>query len=102
MGARKGTLLTFEAGGSRGDHPPCCFLNLGDPPGYLGGREGGMQRILSDIFFSQPSWCILPQWFARVVEWVGWVRERQMASGRQIEGLCEGLMQRAFAGELVA
>jgi hypothetical protein len=29
------------------------------------------------------------------------IHEQQVASGRQIEGLCEGLMQRAFAGELV-
>ena len=44
----------------------------------------------------------LQQQFARVVESVERIRERQSASGRQIEGLCEGLMQRAFAGELVA
>jgi type I restriction enzyme S subunit len=44
----------------------------------------------------------LQQQFARVVESVERIRERQVASGRQIEGLCEGLMQMVFAGELVA
>jgi hypothetical protein len=28
------------------------------------------------------------------------IREQQVASGKEIEGLCEGLMQRAFAGEI--
>jgi type I restriction enzyme, S subunit len=42
----------------------------------------------------------LQQQFARVVESVERIRERQVASGQQIEGLCEGLMQRAFAGEI--
>jgi hypothetical protein len=28
------------------------------------------------------------------------IREQQVASGKEIEGLCEGLMQRAFDGEL--
>jgi len=44
----------------------------------------------------------LQQQFARVVKSVELIREQQMASGWQIEGLCEGLMQRAFAGELAA
>lgn len=44
----------------------------------------------------------LQQQFARVVQDVERIREQQVASGRQIEGLCEGLMVRAFAGELVA
>jgi hypothetical protein len=44
----------------------------------------------------------LQQQFARVVQDVERIREQQVASGRQIEGLCEGLMQRAFKGELVA
>jgi len=43
----------------------------------------------------------LQQQFARIVQDVERIRERQVASGRQIEGLCEGLMARAFAGELV-
>ena len=43
----------------------------------------------------------LQQQFAHVVESVERIRDQQVASGRQIEGLCEGLMQRAFAGELV-
>jgi type I restriction enzyme, S subunit len=43
----------------------------------------------------------LQQQFARIVEDVERIREKQVASGKEIEGLCEGLMQRAFAGELV-
>jgi len=39
--------------------------------------------------------------FARIVESVKRIRERQLASGNEIEGLCKGLMARAFAGELV-
>jgi hypothetical protein len=38
--------------------------------------------------------------FARIVECVERIRDHQAASGRQIEGLCEGLMQREFAGKL--
>jgi hypothetical protein len=30
------------------------------------------------------------------------IRQRRVASGREIEGLCEGLMARAVTGELVA
>jgi len=44
----------------------------------------------------------LQQQFARIVESVERIRQQQVASGKEIEGLCEGLMQRAFAGELVA
>ncbi|MFA6331502.1 MAG: restriction endonuclease subunit S [Methanoregula sp.] len=44
----------------------------------------------------------LQQQFARIVQDVERIREQQVASGREIEGLCEGLMQRAFAGELTA
>ncbi|MFA6331500.1 MAG: hypothetical protein WCX22_00980 [Methanoregula sp.] len=40
------------------------------------------------------------QQFARVVQDVEQIRDQQAASGKVIEGLCEGLMQRAFAGEL--
>jgi len=43
----------------------------------------------------------LQQQFARVIESVERIRERQVASEKEIEGLCEGLMQRKFAGELV-
>jgi len=43
----------------------------------------------------------LQQQFARTVEEVERIRERQVASGKEIEGLCGGLMQRAFGGELV-
>ena len=43
----------------------------------------------------------LQQQFAGVVQDVERIRERQMASGKAIEGLSEGLMQRAFSGELV-
>lgn len=45
---------------------------------------------------------VLQQQFALVVENVERIRDQQVASGRQIEGLCEGLMQRAFQGEQVA
>ncbi len=38
--------------------------------------------------------------FARIVENVERIREQQVASGKEIEGLCEGLMAGAFAGEL--
>jgi hypothetical protein len=44
----------------------------------------------------------LQQQFAHIVESVERIHERQVASGRQIEGLCEGLMARAFEGKLVA
>jgi hypothetical protein len=37
--------------------------------------------------------------FARIVENVERIRELQMASGIAIEGLSEGMMQRAFRGE---
>lgn len=42
------------------------------------------------------------QQFARVVQDVERIREQQVVSGRQIEGLCEGLMARAFGGKLNA
>jgi len=42
----------------------------------------------------------IQQQFARIVESVERIREQQVASGKEIEGLCEGLMARAFAGEL--
>lgn len=41
------------------------------------------------------------QQFTYIVESVERIRDQQVASGRQMEGLCEGLMQRAFAGVLV-
>jgi len=44
----------------------------------------------------------LQQQFARFVESVERIREQQGVSGNEIEGLCEGLMARAFTGELVA
>ncbi|MDP3397197.1 MAG: restriction endonuclease subunit S [Methanoregula sp.] len=44
----------------------------------------------------------LQQQFARIVESVERIHDQQVASGRQIEGLCEGLMQRAFKGDLIA
>jgi len=67
--------------------------------------RGGIQRFLS-IKEMEKIPCIAPplalqQQFARVVESMERIRDQQAASGRQIEGLCEGLMQRAFAGELV-
>ena len=42
----------------------------------------------------------LQQQFAHIVERVERIRDQQVASGKEIEGLCEGLMQRAFAGDL--
>jgi Restriction endonuclease S subunits len=42
----------------------------------------------------------LQQQFARIVEEVERVREKQAESGKEIEALCGGLMQRAFGGEL--
>ena len=56
--------------------------------------------VLSDLLFICPP-LALQQQFARIVERVERIRDQQVASGRLIEGLCEGLMQRAFAGELV-
>jgi type I restriction enzyme S subunit len=43
----------------------------------------------------------LQQEFARVVQEVERLRGKQVESGKEIEGLCGGLMQRAFKGELV-
>jgi type I restriction enzyme S subunit len=43
----------------------------------------------------------LQQQFANIVESVERIRQRQVESGCEIERLCEGLMARAFAGELV-
>jgi hypothetical protein len=43
----------------------------------------------------------LQQLFARIVESVERIREQQVASGRQIEGLYEGMMAKAFGGVLV-
>lgn len=42
----------------------------------------------------------LQQQFARIVEEVERFRGKQAESGKEIEALCGGLMQRAFAGEL--
>jgi type I restriction enzyme, S subunit len=55
--------------------------------------------VLSDLLFICPPFA-LQQQFARVVERVERIRDLQVASGKAIEGLCEGLMQRAFAGDL--
>jgi hypothetical protein len=44
----------------------------------------------------------IQQQFAHIMECVEQIRERQVASAKEIEWLCEGLMQRAFAGEIVA
>jgi len=44
----------------------------------------------------------LQQQFARVVEEVERIRERQVESGMEIEALSGGLVQRAFRGELIA
>ena len=45
---------------------------------------------------------VLLQQFAQIVERVERVRDQPAAPGREIDRLCEGLMQRAFAWELVA
>jgi type I restriction enzyme S subunit len=68
--------------------------------------RGGAQQFMS-IKEMELIPCLLPpltlqEQFAQIVESVERIRDQQVASGRQIEGLCEGLMQRAFAGELVA
>ena len=70
----------------------------------LGLKTGTVQKIintkqLADFKIPLPP-LVLQQQFARVVESVERIREQQVASGRHIEGLCEGLMQRAFGGEL--
>ena len=72
----------------------------------LGLKTGTVQKIintkqLADFKIPLPP-LALQQQFAQIVENVERIRERQVASGRQIEGLCEGLMARAFRGELVA
>jgi len=69
-------------------------------------KTGTVQKIintkqLADFKIPLPP-LALQQQFAQIVENVERIRERQVASGRQIEGLCEGLMARAFRGELVA
>jgi type I restriction enzyme, S subunit len=43
----------------------------------------------------------LQQQFSRIVQEVERIRERLVASGKEMEGLCERLMQRAFAGEFI-
>lgn len=75
-------------------------------PSFLSRRRGVRQKnlnqqIIKDFEVPLPP-LTLQQQFAHVVESVERIRERQVASGRQIEGLCEELMQRAFAGELGA
>jgi len=44
----------------------------------------------------------LQQEFARIVEQVEALRERQRQSAGEIDLLFEGMMQKAFTGELVA
>lgn len=61
-----------------------------------------MHVNFSEKCFSYSPPLALQQQFARVVESVERIRDQQVASGQEIEGLCEGLMQRAFGGELVA
>lgn len=57
--------------------------------------------ILSELQFICPP-LTLQQQFARVVEEVERIRKRQAESGKEIEALCGGLVQRAFRGELIA
>jgi len=56
--------------------------------------------VFSDLLFICPP-LALQQQFARVVESVERIREQQGASGKEIKGLWGGLVQRAFAGELL-
>jgi type I restriction enzyme S subunit len=70
----------------------------------LGLKTGTVQKIintkqLADFKIPLPP-LALQQQFAQIVENVERIRERQVASGKEIEGLCEGLMARAFTGEL--
>ena len=75
-------------------------------PSFLSRRRGVRQKnlnqqIIKDFEVPVPP-LPLQQQFACVVQDVERIREQQVASGNEIEGLCEGLMQRAFAGELIA
>ena len=56
--------------------------------------------IVKQLKFPIPPLTLQKQ-FARVVESVERIREQQLASGKEIEGLREGMMAKAFAGELV-
>ena len=67
------------------------------------GGEGGKDTIpRSDLERTEiPLPPLIPrQPFARIVQDVERIRDQPVASGIAIEGLCGGLMQRAFAGEL--
>jgi type I restriction enzyme S subunit len=44
----------------------------------------------------------LQQQFVHIVETVEALREKQAASGREIDILFSGLMEKAFCGELIA
>ncbi len=82
------------------------FLTEGILNQIEGLSHGGTMDIINVGIVKQLKFLVPPlslqQQFARIVESVERIRDQQVASGRQIEGLCEGLMQRAFAGELVA
>ena len=56
--------------------------------------------ILSELLFIAPPFT-LQQQFAHVVQEVEALREKQRVSGEEIGGLFDGLMQRAFRGEIV-
>jgi type I restriction enzyme S subunit len=57
--------------------------------------------IVKQLKFPVPP-LALQQQFARVVESVERIRERQEESKREIYSLFDGLIQRAFGGELIA
>ena len=74
-------------------------------PSFLSRRRGVRQKnlnqqIIKDFEVPIPP-LSLQQQFARVVESVERIREQQCASGKEIERLCKGLMQRVFYGELI-
>jgi len=89
---------------------PIFFKHLFLTDGILNQVEelshGGTMDIINVGIVKQLKFPIPPlalqQQFARIVQDVERIREQQVASGRQIEGLCDGLMQRAFAKDLIA
>ena len=75
-------------------------------PSFLSRRRGVRQKnlnqqIIKDFEVPLPP-LALQQQFARIIQEVERIREQQAESKREIEGLFEGLMQRAFNGESVA
>lgn len=77
------------------------FINSIDLEKYVTGSAQPKltQKSLNGIEVPLPP-LALQQQFARVVEEVERVRQHQAESGKEIGELCEGLIQRAFSGEL--